>query len=231
MSYPINDFRSNGDFDTGHGLSENLWITFGKVKIAMNEIKNWLNMHHTETIVIYFGNMLGNVTKGHKELKDILEVEFNGLNGNVGLNDFWQKNEEWPTLAQAKESNQRVFAIVRTKTEDQAQNFVSTKIMPEKQYKFDKPATDLGVGKFITILSTYESINIGNKCQSLVENIGKICGVHPEAEFVKIALFGTHAKLKNSPTKCLSKLARTCNQQTKNATVVKNGVLKFRRPE
>ena len=49
------------------------------------------------------------------------------------------------------------------------------------------------------------------------ENIGKICGVHPEAEFVKIALFGTHAKLKNSPTKCLSKLARTCNQQTKNA--------------
>ena len=63
-------------------MFEQLGFTFGKVKNAMDEIKKWMNLHPNEIIVIYFGNMLGDVTKGHKELRDILEVEFNGLNGN-----------------------------------------------------------------------------------------------------------------------------------------------------
>ena len=46
----------------------------------------------------------------------MLETVFDGINGNVGLNDYWQNHQEWPTLAHAKKSNQRVFAIVRTKT-------------------------------------------------------------------------------------------------------------------
>ena len=82
----------------------------------MTDIKDWMNKHQEEIVVIYFGNMLGNVTEGHKELKAILENEFNELDSNVGLNDYWQNHQEWPTLAQAKKSNQRVFAIVRTKT-------------------------------------------------------------------------------------------------------------------
>ena len=109
-------FRSSGKLDTGHGPIDKAWIRYGKIKDALTDIKDWMNKHQEEIVVIYFGNMLGNVTEGHKELKAILENEFNELDSNVGLNDYWQKNQEWPTLAQAKESNKRVFAIVRTKT-------------------------------------------------------------------------------------------------------------------
>ena len=49
----------------------------------MNEIKNWMNSHPSEIIVIYFGAMLGDKIKGHKELRNILQMEFNGHNGNV----------------------------------------------------------------------------------------------------------------------------------------------------
>ena len=82
----------------------------------MIEIKDWLNTHPTEIVVAYFGNMLGNNTEGQEKLRTMLETVFNGIEGNVGLNDYWQNHQEWPTLKQAKESNQRVFAIVQTKT-------------------------------------------------------------------------------------------------------------------
>ena len=210
-------FRKEGRLDTGHGANNALWVRFGKVKDALIEIKEWLEVHTTEIVVIYFGNRLGNVTEGNKDLRVMLETVFNGHNGSIDLNDYWQKNQEWPTLKMAKENNQRVFAIVRTKTEEQAKLFFGSKILPEKQYKFDEPASELGSGNFINVLSTYQNINIGSKCRSIVDNIGKVCRVHPEAEFVKLAIFGTHAWLKNSPTKCLSTLARKCNQQVKNS--------------
>ena len=109
-------FRSKGKLQTGHGPINTAWVKFGSILNAMIEIVNWLNSHPTEIVVIYFGNMLGNVAEGQKELRTILKNVFNGLDGNVGLNDYWQIHQEWPTLKQAKESNQRVFAIVRTKT-------------------------------------------------------------------------------------------------------------------
>ena len=52
-----------------HASTGILWKTFGKISNAMVEIRNWLNMHPTEIVVIYFGNMEGNKTEGHKKLK------------------------------------------------------------------------------------------------------------------------------------------------------------------
>lgn len=174
-------------------------------------------MNPTEIVVLYFGNMLGNVIEGHKELRSILKTELNGIDGNVGLNDYWQRHLEWPTMGQAKETNQRIFAIARTKTEEQAKNFVDSKVLPEKQYRYDKPAPNLGNGRLINILSTYVSMNIGTDCKNIVTSIGEICSGYPEADFVKLAIFGTHGGLKNSGLKCLSTLARKCNPQVKNA--------------
>ena len=174
-------------------------------------------MNPTEIVVLYFGNMLGNVIEGHKELRSILKTELNGIDGNVGLNDYWQRHLEWPTMGQAKATNQRIFAIARTKTEEQAKNFVDSKVLPEKQYRYDKPAPNLGNGTLINILSTYRSMNIGTDCKNIVTSIGEICSGYPEADFVKLAIFGTHGGLKNSGLKCLSTLARKCNPQVKNA--------------
>ena len=168
-------------------------------------------------MIIYFGNRLGNVTEGNKELRVMLETEFNGLNGRVGLNDYWQKHNEWPTLGMAKETNQRVFAIVRTKTKERAEIFFGSKILPEKEYKHGKPVSDLGPGNFINVLTGYRSGNIGTNCSNVVKNMGETCNVHPEVEFVKLPIFGTHSGMKNSPFKCLSKLARQCNPQIQNA--------------
>ena len=176
-----------------------------------------MNVNPTEIVVLYFGNMLGNVIEGHKELRSILKTEFNGIDGNVGLNDHWQTHQEWPTLGQAKETNQRIFAIARTKTEEQAKNFIGSKVLPEKQYRYDKLAPNLGNGTLINILSTYRSMNIGTDCKDIVTSIGEICSDYPEADFVKLAIFGTHGGLKNSGLKCLSTLARKCNPQVKNA--------------
>ena len=68
-------------------------------------------------------------------------------------------------------------------------------------------------------------MNIGNNCQNIVRHIGKACQAHSEAEFVKLAIFGTHGGLKDSPSKCLSTLARECNQQVQNSIDIchKNG--------
>ena len=106
-----------------------------------------------------------------------------------------------------------------------AQYFGHSKVLAEKQYKYKKPAYDLGEGKFIGILSTYEKMNIGNDCQNIVRHIGKACQAHSEAEFVKLAIFGTHGGLKNSPINCLVTLARECNQQIQNSIDIchKNG--------
>ena len=87
--------------------------------------------------------------------------------------------------------------------------------MAEKQYKFEKNPPDLGNGTFINVLTTYQSTSIGDKCQNIVEKTGEACQVHHQAEFVKLAIFGTWGGLKN--TQCLSKIARQCNQQVKNA--------------
>ena len=184
----------------------------------MIEINNWLEIHTNEIVVIYFGNRLpkeGN--QGNQELRAMLETEFNGLDGSVGLNDYWQKNQEWPTLAMAKERNQRVFAIVRTKTKEKAEIFFGSKVLPEKEYKHGKPALDLGPGKFINILTGYQGVSIGTNCSNVVKSIGEACSVHPEAEFVKLPVFVTHAGSKKSIFKCLSNLARQCNPQVKNA--------------
>merc|ERR1719464_2331667 len=80
-----------GRLDTGHG--DPIWVWFGKVKDALIEINNWLKIHTNEIVIIYFGNRLGNVTEGNKELRVMLETEFNGR--SVGLNDHWQKHKEW----------------------------------------------------------------------------------------------------------------------------------------
>ena len=210
-------FRKEGRLDTGHGANNALWVRFGKVKDALIEIKEWLEVHTTEIVVIYFGNRLGNVTEGNKDLRVMLESEFNGHNGSIDLNDFWQKNQEWPTLAMAKETNQRVFAIVRTKTKEEAEIFFGSKVLPEKEYKVDEPVLDLGLGKFIKVLTGYQAVSIGENCSNVVKSMGEACNVHPEAEFVKLPVFGTHSGMKNSPLKCLSKLARQCNPQIKNA--------------
>ena len=91
-------FRSKGKLETGHGPSawpiNAAWVKFGKVLNAMIEIGNWMNTHPTEIVVTYFGNMLGNVAEGQKELRTILKTVFNGLDGNVGLNDYWQNHQE-----------------------------------------------------------------------------------------------------------------------------------------
>ena len=128
-----------------------------------------------------------------------------------------KKNQEWPTLAMAKETNQRVFAIVRTKTKERAEIFFGSKVLSEKEYKLGEPVLNLGPGNFINVLTGYRSVRIGTNCSNVVKNMGETCNVHPEVEFVKLPVFGTHAKLKNSPFKCLSKLARQCNPQIKNA--------------
>ena len=195
---------------------------FGTIKDAVFEIKTWMNMNPTEIVVLYFGNMFGNVIEGHKELRSILKTELNGIDGNVGLNNHRQTHQEWPTLGQAKETNQRIFAVARTKTGEQAINFVGSKVLPEKQYKYDKPAPNLGNGILqprilINILSTHRSMNIGTDCKNIVTSIGEICSGYPEADFVKLAIFGTHGGLKNSGLKCLSTLASKCNPQVKNA--------------
>ena len=94
---------------------------------------------------------------------------------------------------------------------------MGSKVLAEKQYKYNKSPSDLGEGTFIDILSTYRSMNIGKNCQNIVSGIGETCQVHSEAEFVKLAIFGTHGGLKNSPTICLSTFARKCNQQVQNS--------------
>ena len=52
---------------------------------------------------------------------------------------------------------------------------------------------------------------------NIIDSTGKVCEVYPEAEFVKLAIFGTHAWLLNSPFNCLSTLARECNQQVQKS--------------
>ena len=75
------NFRSKGKLETGHGPIKAAWVKFGKVLNAMIEIGNWLNTHPTEIVVIYFGNMFGNIAEGQKEVRTIVKTVFNQCKG------------------------------------------------------------------------------------------------------------------------------------------------------
>ena len=181
------------------------------MKNAIISIKNWTNIHPNEVVVLYFGEMQENRIQGLLELKNILEMEFNGVDGNVGLNNDWQANghSEWPTLGKAIRDNQRIFAIVRVHSEQES-SMLGTKIIPEKRIKVGKEKPDFN-GNNLEILSTYKSMNIGYGCSALVDHVEKICSDYENISFKKVAIFGTHPK--NSFFKCLSTMARDCNAQ------------------
>lgn len=69
-------YKSDGKLETGHNVVS--WVKFGEVKNALIEIKDWLNKHPNEIVVPYFGNMVGNITEGQKELRDMLVTVFTG---------------------------------------------------------------------------------------------------------------------------------------------------------
>ena len=134
---------SNNILNTGHG-PENWYYTYGTVQDAMDEIKVWMNEHKSEIAIVRFGQIYGSKEDALKKLKRTLEHTFDGIGDNVGLNGVYRSNEMWPTLAEAKTSNNRIFAFASIKDEDDVQN-LGNKIIGELK---------VGIIKTITIFYT-----------------------------------------------------------------------------
>ena len=130
---------SNNILNTGHG-PENWYYTYGTVQDAMDEIKVWMNEHKSEIAIVRFGQIYGSKEDALKKLKRTLEHTFDGIGDNVGLNGVYRANEMWPTLAEAKTSNNRIFAFASIKDEDDVQN-LGNKIIGELKVGIIKTIT------------------------------------------------------------------------------------------
>ena len=92
---------------TGHGLKK-WYYTYGSMKNAFDEIHSWMKNHPSEIVILYFGEILATSRPNAvSSLVQLLEENFDGENGNIGINDVFRSNNSWPTLEEAK--RQRYF--------------------------------------------------------------------------------------------------------------------------
>ena len=92
---------------TGHGLKK-WYYTYGSMKNALDEIHSWMKNHPSEIVILYFGEILATSRPNAvSSLVQLLEENFDGENGNIGINDVFRSNNSWPTLEEAK--RQRYF--------------------------------------------------------------------------------------------------------------------------
>jgi hypothetical protein len=202
-------FRKDGLLYTGHGVTS-WYYNYGKASEVMVAINNWLVFHPTEIVVVYIGAILGEQYKGIEELKTILRQVFNGIDGNVSLNNDWQNSQftSWPTLGKAKRDNKRVFAIITSEEINPSEN---TDLIIEQQVKDGKPEPIPVLGG-LSVLSTYKAQGIGSQCNNVLNHIEKVCREKSYAKFVKLAVFGPYTF-----GTCLWDLARTCNSRLTHA--------------
>ncbi len=106
----------------------------------MDDINDWLKLHPREVVIVYFGEIKDDGQDSEStvdKLKTILRSVFDGLDGSPSLNRAWQSSRSWPTLGEAIESNQRVFAIIRQKGDSSLVGDID--VLREAQLKLDKP--------------------------------------------------------------------------------------------
>lgn len=210
---------------TGHGPKsvDVLYKNFGLVKDAILEVKTWMTAHPNEVVVLYFGELLGDRLKGLKELKNILahELPSRGCADTVCINTQWQDTKKWPSLGDAIDANRRIFVFARINNPQELELVMdeSHDIIPEQAFKSGTKNANWGSGNVAKILSSYNGINIGSKCEAIPSSAEQICreGAQeiPDLDLVKVAIFGTHNA--NSITNCLWTMARRCNAQIQNA--------------
>ena len=130
------------------------------------------------------------------------------MNNTVRLNGFYRSTKKWPTLKNAKEKNERVFAFV--KIQNAKETYVLGKsIIGEIKIHKDQPNNNPYYNS-VKILSTFSKFDIGNDCSAVVKEVGDSCKTTENIDFVKIDSYTTLAK---NIDFCIHKAGRKCNSQ------------------
>ena len=215
FDFDVNFHDDENYLFTGHGPKK-WYYPYGSMKNAFDEIHSWMKNHPSEIVILYFGELYANSRPNAvSSLARLLEVNFDGKNDNIGINDVFRSNDTWPTLGEAKRTNKRIFAVIRTKSNSEIDK-LGHKVIGEIQVKMDDPEKGKTIpGKTVTVLSTYKKIGVGSKCENLVNHAQKAClsTSGQKTDFNKIALVTAYSKHLDS---CLWTIARRCNSRMEN---------------
>ena len=102
-------YEENDDMWTGHG-PKNLFFTTARFEEVLQDFQQWMTEHPDEVVIVYIGQVIAdNRGLGIDKLARLFDKYFSGP--EVKLNDYWRVHGDWPTLQQAIDSNERLFAF------------------------------------------------------------------------------------------------------------------------
>jgi len=205
--------------ETGHGSHPEigLYQCYGKMDILLEDMRNWLDQHPSEVVVLNFGN----IEWPEETIPSLMETlinKFSPEENRVGLNTAFKKTGTWPTLAEAVDTNQRVFVFLRDSIGAVTEN--ELEIVREVKVK---PGDDV-LSKNLThteasITTSYKARSVGSDCKYVLESNSAACQSdnQTETDFLKLSFFSKFGKGGVIGTECVHKMARKCNQWVKQA--------------
>ena len=201
--------------ETGHGSNPGigLYQCYGKVEVLLDQIREWLNNHPSEVVVLNFGN----IDWPDETIPILLETLMQTFTKEgVKMNRSFKLTGKWPTLREAVTKNERIFVFVR----DSIGAVTENELDMVKEVKV-KPDEDLDLGNVTnyeaTITTSYKAEDVGSDCSYVLLSNDKACKTENESrtDFLKLSLFSKFGKGGILGTECVHKMARKCNRWIK----------------
>ena len=109
FDFDVKYYEDTDDMWTGHGPKQ-LFFTTARFEEVFQDIQQWMIEHPDEVVIVYIGELIAdNRGLGVAKLARLFDKYFSGP--DVKLNDHWKVHGDWPTLEQAIDSKERLFAF------------------------------------------------------------------------------------------------------------------------
>lgn len=213
---------------TGHGSNPELGIyqCFGRLDSLLAQIRDWLDLHSTELLVLNFGNIEypGDTVP---KLLEALRAAFPQQGEGVRMNRSFKENGSWPLLGEAVERNERIFVFIRDTVgvvgDDDLEFVREIKVKPGKEFPGNKTETE------VYITTSYKAKDIGQDCSYVLDTSRLACQSEQleETDFLKLSLFSKFGKGGLVGLQCLHKMAKLCNRWVE-ASLAQCGYRQFR---
>jgi len=204
--------------ETGHGSHPELGLyqCYGRMDRLLGQMRDWLDIHKSEVVVLNFGNIELPKETIPKLMETLLEVFTGQDDERVKINKVFKKTGVWPTLGEAVRSNERLFVFIRDSigavTENELEFLKEVKVKPGDDMSFKNLSS-----YEVTITTSYKAGDVGSDCRFVLETNSKACQSEnqTETDFLKLSLFSRFGKGGAIGTECVHKMARKCNQWVK----------------
>jgi len=199
--------------ETGHGPNAELGLyqCFGLVDDLLFQMRDWLDNHPTELVMLHFGNI-----ELERQTIPILIQTLRNIfprdRDSVRINTQYKQNGSWPLLGDAVANNERIFVFIRDEIDaitDEDLEFVNEiKVKPGREILRNKTDTE------VYITTSYKAKSVGSHCTFVLDTSRKACEseANTETDFLKLSLFSAFGQGGTLGLECLHKMAKKCNK-------------------